>query len=114
MTIKEVCDMVLNINEKFYTNKDTMNEDYFNVLHSCLYEMVRTVTEENYLKLPQSTRFSLEKLEEEIFNKTSNDYKKQYEAALEVHGRFYKRVEVNKKEKRKIGFVLENEEGTTI
>lgn len=110
MKLETLLNTVLKINKDFSesTEKDPI---YYETLHALLLEVFRDFTETQYSKIPLITRKTIEKLEVEILNKTSENYKNEYKEHIKVNGKFkpdgnnQKDSNIVKQVKNKIGFI---------
>lgn len=104
MNTFEIIKMILDINEKFAKVSDGSEDKvYYEVLHTSLSSLIRTITEEEYLSIPKPYRDTIEKLRGLISRYVSMEYKEEIEKYESEHGLF--KIAPKKKSSPRIGFV---------
>ncbi len=123
MKYEDILNKILEINQKFERcDKENTSELYFEMLHSYLIEILSACTEEQYNNLTKPFRETIKKFEDKLLDCCSMTYCENYQDYIKEHGLFMKlseenphdRIKTITKCKRRIGFELEKEEGTTI
>lgn len=119
MKLENILQIIMEISEKFNTYEEKNRTSlYYDVLHMSLSSIIKDMTEEQYLTIPQPYRTTIEEMEELILMKTSKKYSEQWKECLSTKGRFRKINKDNKRivsgVKQNIGFKVEFEEGTSV
>lgn len=111
MKKKEFIDLYIQISEKLSTLKhDGSSNLEAEVLHCSLALALKDLTEEDYKNLPIYSRKTIEKLETQLLNLVSFEYKKDYEKDVQANGKFRNAVSSQRRKcKQRIGFYLEEE-----
>lgn len=120
MKFESALNLILDINEKYERcDKKNTSERYFDVLHTSLFEIIRGYTEEQYNNFPESCRDTIMRLELDILDCCSKNYREKFETYINENGRFYKGKTKEKsrmvtKCKHQIGFNVNFEEEASL
>ncbi len=91
MKFETALSLILDINEKYErSDRDKFSENYYEMLHATLFEIISGYTEETFNSIPASYRVTIEKLENEILDCCSKTYVDNYYEYIKENGKFMK------------------------
>ena len=104
MKTVELVQVVLDISEKYrlYIKDETTPSINYDVLHLALNTLITDITLEQLDKLPKTAYLTIKELRNNIYQKTSKEYKEEYEEQKKSK----KKAELKTQQpKRRIGFI---------